>query len=169
MKLKHVFKILIIALIIALSMLFSSCDIMKKSQKSKTDTSIKTEEETKIFRKGDSVSYRPVINNPIYKDTTIYRVTKNNTRLETVYDSNGNIRDINCYTDKIEELTKRNFELENSEKNKQKEKTENFDSSFILYIVVGVVVLGIFAIIMMFIFINKNTKSVTAILNNLPK
>lgn len=166
---KKVFKILIAALVLSLIALsFSSCDIMKKSQKSKSDTTLSGGEEIKTFREGDSVSYRPKYNVK-YKDTTIYRVTKNNTRLETVYDSNGNIRDINCYTDKIEELTKRNYELEHSEKNKQQEKTENFDSSFIVYIIGGVVVLGIFAMIFMFILINKNTKAINSFLNNLPK
>lgn len=166
---KKIFKILIAALVLSIIALsFSSCDIMKKSQKSKTDTSVSAGEEIKTFREGDSVSYRPKYNVK-YKDTTIYRVTKNNTRLETVYDSEGNIRDINCYTDKIEELVKRNYELEHSEKNKAQEKTENFDSSFILYIVIGVVILGIFAIILMFILINKNTKAITSALNNLPK
>jgi hypothetical protein len=158
---KKIFKILITALVIAfIALSFVSCDITKEASKTKTDTNIKASEETKIFRKGDSVSYRPVINNPIYKDTTIYRVTKNNTRLETVYDSNGNIRDINCYTDKIEELTKRNYQLEQEQKEKDSKKTEDFDSSFILYIVGGIVVLGIFALILMFWFISKNTKAI---------
>lgn len=159
MKLKHIFKILIAALILSfIALTFTSCDITKQASKTKTDTNLKASEETKLFRKGDSVSYRPIINNPIYKDTTIYRVTKNNTRLETVYDSNGNIRDINCYTDKIEELTKRNYELEQQKKEKKSEKTENFDSSFILYIIGGIVILGIFAMILMFVLINKNTR-----------
>lgn len=129
-----------------------SCDVTKSAAKSKTDTNIKSGEETRLFRKGDSVSYRPNIK---FKDTTIYRVTKNNTRLETVYDSNGEIRDINCYTDKIEELTKRNFELEQQTKEKESTKKEEFDSSFILYIICGVVVLGMFGMFLMFLFLSK--------------
>lgn len=167
MKLKHIFKILIAALILSfIALSFTSCDITKQASKTKTDTNLKASEETKVFRKGDSVSYRPNIK---FKDTTIYRVTKNNTRLETVYDSNGEIRDINCYTDKIEELTKRNFELEQEKKEKQSEKTENFDSSFILYIIVGVVVLGMFAMILIFIMISRNNKAVTSVLQQLQK
>jgi flagellar basal body-associated protein FliL len=168
MKIKHIFKILIASLIIALSMFFSSCDIMKKSQKSKTDTSIKAEEEIKTFRAGDSVGYRPKLR-PRYKDTTIYVVNRQGTTLQTIYDKQGNITDVNCFASRIEELTKRNYQLEQENKEKQSEKTENFDSSFILYIVIGFVILGIVAIIMMFIFINKNTKAVTAVLNNLQK
>lgn len=125
-----------------------SCDIMKKSQKSKEDLDFKEYTETKSYRPSDSVSFRPPVLNPKFKDTTIYRVTKNNTRLETVYDSSGNIRDINCYTDKIEELTRKTLELEYQNKLKDKEKTEEFDGSFILYLVIGAVV-----IILLFMFL----------------
>jgi hypothetical protein len=146
-------------------MLFSSCDILKKSTKEKEDVSIKDNIETKTFRKGDSVSFRP--GNIMFKDTTIYRVSKENTVLRTVYDNNGNIRDIDCYASRIEELTKRNFELEQSRKDKQKEKEEKFDSSFILYIVGGLVVLGIVALFLFYKTINKNSKAIDAILNKI--
>ena len=116
---------------------FVSCDITKSAVKSKTDTLIKDEIETKTFRKGDSVSFRP--ENIKYKDTTIYRVSKENTTLRTVYDASGNIRDIDCYASQIEELTRRNLVLEQSQKNKESEKTEKFDSSFILYLAIGVI------------------------------
>ena len=141
---------------------FISCDVMKQSTKSKEDVSSKESFEKKSFRPGDSVSFRPKAN-IIYKDTTIYRVTKNNTRLETVYDSNGNIRDINCYTDKIEELTKRNSELEYQNKEKEKTKEEKFDSSFILYIIFGVVILGMFGFTLVFLLLRKNTKAIEMI------
>ena len=146
-------------------MLFASCDILKKSTKEKEDVSIKDNIETKTFRKGDSVSFRP--GNIMFKDTTIYRVSKENTVLRTVYDNNGNIRDIDCYASRIEELTKRNFELEQSKKDKQKEKEEKFDSSFILYIVGGIVVLGIVALLLFYKTINKNSKAIEANLNKI--
>jgi hypothetical protein len=150
----------LIYLLIVLS--FISCDVMKQSTKSKEDLSSKESFEQITFRPGDSVSFRPKPN-IIYKDTTIYRVTKNNTRLETVYDSNGNIRDINCYTDKIEELTKRNSELEYQNKEKEKTKTEEFDSSFILYIIGAVVILGMFGFTLIFLLLRKNTKAIELI------
>jgi hypothetical protein len=151
--------------LLVFSLLFVSCDILKKSTKEKEDVSIKDNIETKTFRKGDSVSFRP--GNITYKDTTIYRVSKENTVLRTVYDNNGNIRDIDCYASRIEELTKRNFELEQSNKNKTKDKEEKFDSSFILYIVGGLVVLGIVALLLFYKTINKNSKAIDAILNKI--
>ena len=154
-----------IVCLLSVLILFISCDILKKSTKEKEDVSIKDNIETKTFRKGDSVSFRP--GNIIYKDTTIYRVSKENTVLRTVYDNNGNIRDIDCYASRIEELTKRNFELEQSKKDKQKEKEEKFDSSFILYIVGGIVVLGIVALLLFYKTINKNSKAIDAILNKI--
>ena len=151
--------------LLVFSLLFVSCDILKKSTKEKEDVSIKDNIETKTFRKGDSVSFRP--GNITYKDTTIYRVSKENTVLRTVYDNNGNIRDIDCYASRIEELTKRNFELEQFKKNKTKEKEEKFDSSFILYIVGGLVVLGIVALLLLFKANNQNSKAIQAILNKI--
>lgn len=135
---------------------------MKKSQKTKEDLQAKENFEQKLYRPGDSVNYRPQLNVK-YKDTTIYRVTKNNTRLETVYDSYGNIRDINCYSDKIEELTKKNSQLEYQAKEKAKEKKEDFDSSFILYIVAGAVVVVSIALLLVFLLIRNNTKAINMI------
>jgi len=164
-----VFRILLILLLLSILLLLTvSCDIQKSATKNKSESSLSDNVETKLFRKGDSVSYRPVINNPIYKDTTIYRVTKNNTRLETVYDSKGNIRDINCYTDKIEELTKRNMQLEQSDKNKESEKVEKFDDRWILYIMGAIMIVAIIALILFFIYMQKNSaifnKSILSIL-----
>ena len=136
-KLQWYYKIIIGIIILLILSFFVSCDITKSAVKSKTDTLIKDEIEIKTFRKGDSVSFRP--QNIKYKDTTIYRVSKENTTLRTVYDANGNIRDIDCYASQIEELTRRNLVLEQSEKNKASEKTEKFDSSFIFYLAIGVI------------------------------
>jgi len=140
-----------------------SCDITKSASKTKLDTTIKDDLETKRFRKGDSVGYYPD-RNIILKDTTIYRVSKENTVLRTVYDSFGNISSVECTAAQIEELTRRNIILEQELKQKDSTKEENFDSSFILYIIGGVVVLGMFAMILMFVLINKNTKAVTTFL-----
>lgn len=144
-SLEWYYKMIIGIIILLIISFFISCDITKSSVKSKSDTTIKDELETKTYRKGDSVSFRPGVIK--YKDTTIYRVSKENTTLRTVYDSNGNIRDIDCYASQIEELTRRNLVLEQSQKNKASEKTEKFDSSFILYLVIGIVVIVIAGII----------------------
>lgn len=140
-----------------------SCDITKSASKTKFDTTLKDDLETKRMRKGDSIGYYPD-RNIILKDTTIYRVSKENTVLRTVYDSSGNISSVECTAAQIEELTRRNILLEQEVKEKDSTKEENFDSSFILYIIIGVVVLGMFAMILMFVLINKNTKAVTTFL-----
>lgn len=145
-----------------------SCDITKSASKTKLDTSLKDDLETKRLRKGDSVGYYPD-RNIILKDTTIYRVSKENTVLRTVYDSSGNISSVECTAAQIEELTRRNILLEQEVKQKDSTKEENFDSSFILYIIIGIVVLGMFAMILMFVLINKNTKAVTTVLQQLQK
>ena len=139
-KLEWYYKIIIGSIFLLILSFFISCDITKLAVKSKIDTIVKDEIEVKTFRKGDSVSFRP--QNIKYKDTTIYRVSKENTTLRTVYDSNGNIRDIDCYASQIEELTRRNLVLEQSEKNKKSEKTEKFDSSFILYFMIALVIIA---------------------------
>lgn len=148
--------------------LFNSCDVTKSASKNKTDTSFRDDLETKKFRKGDSVAYYPN-RNIVLKDTTIYRVSKENTVLRTVYDSSGNISSVECTAAQIEELTRRNILLEQEIKDKNSTKEEKFDSSFILYIIAGVVVLGMFGMILMFVLINKNTSAVRNLVENIPK
>ena len=128
--------------------LFISCDIQKQSQKSKIDTNLKTSEEIHTFRKGDTVSIRvPKIT---YKDTTIYTTNRQGTTLQTIYDKQGNISNIDCYASQIEELTKRNSELEQSDKEKQSSKVEKANMDWVLYIVIGaviIVLIGLFLVL----------------------
>ncbi|MEN9907137.1 MAG: hypothetical protein RLZZ540_278 [Bacteroidota bacterium] len=166
-NLNTIFKLLATLLIISMIVLFSSCDIQKTASKTKTDFSYKDNFENYSFRPGDSVSFRP--SGVVYRDTTIYRVTKNNMRLETVYDSNGNIRDINCYAAQIEELTRRNSALEQLVKQKYSTKTENFNPTFILYIVGGVVVIFLFGLLLIFFYVKSQTATTNALLQNVIK
>ena len=153
--LSTVLKVLFLALVVSLiSLCLISCDIQKSAAKTKSDTTIKDEFTNKSFRKGDSVSYRP--SGIKFRDTTIYRVTKNNTRLETVYDSNGNIRDINCYASQIEELTTRNMQLEQSLKDKASNKTESTNFDWLIYLVIAIVILGIVALFFLFKTVNNH-------------
>jgi uncharacterized membrane protein len=161
-NLKTIFKVLVTLLVLSFIFLLTSCDIQKNATKSKSDTSLKDDLETKRFRSGDSVSYRPRQGRIIFKDTTIYRYSKQNTVLQTIYDKDGNIRDINCYAAQIEELTRRNFQLEQATKEKDKAKTENFDSTFIFYIMGGVVLIVFFALFLMYLYMKKNTGVLTA-------
>lgn len=166
-NLNTIFRILVTLLVISIIVLLSSCDIQKTASKTKTDFSYKDNFENYSFRPGDSVSFRP--GGVVYRDTTIYRITKNNTRLETVYDSNGNIRDINCYAAQIEELTRHNSALEQLVKQKESDKTENFNPDFILYIVAGVVAIVLFGLLLIFFYVKKQTATTNALLQNITK
>lgn len=143
----------------SLFFLLTSCDIQKEATKSKSDTGFKENIETQTFRKGDTVHYE--IPKVIYKDTTIYRTNRQGTTIKTVYDQGGNISSIDCFASAIAEFRKENREFQQSIKDKEAKKTENFDSTFILYIIGGVVILGMFALILMFIYVKKNTALVT--------
>lgn len=121
--------------------LLCGCDITKSAAKHKSETAMTEESETKTFRQGDTVHYKvPVVR---YKDTTIYTYNRQGTTLKTVYDSAGQVSDIDCIASAIELYEKKRTELESSEKDKQKEKTEGFNTDWILYLVCGIVVIAI--------------------------
>jgi hypothetical protein len=156
---KTIFKILIIALLLSLVWLLNSCDIQKEAAKTKTDTDFKENIETKTFRKGDTVTYE--IPKITYKDTTIYRTNRQGTTIRTVYDQGGNISNIDCFASAIEEIKKENREFKESIKDKESKKTEDFDSSFIFYIMGGLVLMVFFALFLGYLYIKKNTALIT--------
>lgn len=123
-------------------LLLCSCDIQKQSSKSKVDTELKEQYENKVYRKGDTVTYR--IPNIIYKDTVIYTVNRQGTTLRTVYDDQGRVSQVDCFASAIEEMTKINRDLLQTIKEKDKEKTEEFSDRWIMYIVIGLVIILLF-------------------------
>lgn len=123
-------------------LLACSCDIQKQSSKSKVDTDLKEQYENRVYRKGDTVTYR--IPNVIYKDTVIYTVNRQGTTLKTVYDDQGRVSQVDCFASAFEESTKINRELLQTLKEKDKEKTEQFSDRWLLYIVMGVVIILLF-------------------------
>jgi CHASE3 domain sensor protein len=166
MKLRPSFfaKILLglIALLFVLSV--TSCDIYKQSQKSKSDTAFSQSEETKSFRKGDTVHFEIPKYNVKLKDTTIYRTNYQGTTIKTIYDQNGNVSSIDCYASRIEELTKKNLEYQNALKEKASEKKEELNTTWILYLIIGIVIIFMFALFLMFKFFDKKTSAITDIL-----
>lgn len=132
-----------------------SCDIQKEATKSKSDTGFKENIESTVFRKGDTVHYE--IPNVIYKDTTIYRTNRQGTTIKTVYDQTGNIASIDCFASAIAEIKKENREFQQNLLNKEQKKTENFDSTFIIYIMIGIVIIICLALYLGFIYL-KNLK-----------
>lgn len=153
-------KILLIAF---LCLFFVSCDIYKKSNKTKTDKDFTEQIKTKTYRKGDTVVYVPNIQ---YKDTTIYTYNRQGTTLKTVYNKSGQLAKVDCYTSAIEEMKEENRKLLEQIKNKDSEKKEEVNTTWILYLVGGLVLVCFFALFLMFIYINKNTKIIT---NLIPK
>ena len=166
-NLEWYYKMIIGIIILLIISFFISCDVTKKAFKSKNDIETFETIKTNTFRKGDTVTY--IVPNIKYKDTVIKTVSEQGTIIRNYYDSKGEIYKNDCVSAEINQLREELRKTTDQSKNKQSEKTEKFDSSFILYIVGGAVVLGIFALVLMFVFINKNTKAVTSILNNLPK
>ena len=144
-----------------------SCDITKQASKTKSDSSGKESIETITKRIGDTVTY--TIPNVILRDTVIYTVNHQGTTLRTVYDKTGAISNIDCFASVIEEIKRENREFQESIKDKEKDKTEDFDSSFILYIISGVVIVLIVFLLLMFYFINKNSKETLLVLKQLTK
>lgn len=160
--LRRVFEFLLLCLFAALLLLCYSCDIQKAATKQKEDTGFKENIETKTFRKGDTVHYE--IPNVIYKDTTIYRTNRQGTTIKTVYDQKGQLASIDCFASAIDEMRKENREFQNSLLNKTKEKKEDFDSTFIFYIMGGVVLIVFFALFLGYLYLKKNTAVVTQLL-----
>lgn len=129
-----------------------SCDIQKEAVKSKSETELKENIETITKRLGDTVVYIP---NVRYKDTTIYTTNRQGTTLKTVYAPNGNIASIDCFASTIDEIKRENREFQQSLKDKEQVKTEDFDSSFIVYIVIGVVIIFLFGLFLLFLIIRS--------------
>jgi hypothetical protein len=122
---RHVGKLLILLL------LFCSCDIQKRAIKNKEDRTVTETVEVRSKRIGDTVTF--TIPKFTYKDTTIYTVNRQGTTLKTVFDTKGQVSEIDCFSSIIDEVLKSNKILVESIKEKDREKTEDFDSSVILY------------------------------------
>jgi len=151
-------------LIVSLALLFlTSCDIQKISGKIKDNSNYKENTEVKTFRAGDTVHFEiPKIS---FKDTVIYKANRQGTTIQTVYDKQGNVSSVDCYASRIEELTRQNIEYQKNIKEKESAKTEKFNSTWIIYIIIGIVVIATIALLLMFLYIKKNTAVISAILS----
>jgi len=165
-NMKLIIRILLIALFFSLiAMGFISCDVYKKSSKTKSDSELTENIETKTFRKGDTVRYE--IPRVILKDTTIYTYNRQGTTLKTVYNTQGQISSIDCFSSYIEEIRKENRNLIESIKVKDSEKKEEVNTTWILYgfIMIGIVL--IVALVLVFFYIKSQTGAITNILNKI--
>jgi len=142
-----------------------SCDIQKKAIKNKQDRTVSELQERSFTRKGDTLTY--TVPNIKFKDTTIYTVNRQGTTLRTVYDRSGDLSQIDCISSLIQVTERLEKTLEEQIKQKDKEKEENFDSSVILYLVIGVVVLLLGAFFILINTASKNTKILNLLLNKI--
>lgn len=159
---KSIFKILVFLFLVSG---IASCDILKESTKNKRNTDLEQYTESSRKRKGDTVAFMPIVNFK-YKDTTIYTVNREGTTLRTVY-KDGVLSSSECMASAIEENTKALLKLQESEKDKTQKKEEKFDSSFVLYIVIGLIVIVCFGMFLMFKTINKNSVAITEIMKKI--
>lgn len=162
---KTIFRILLIALFFALiAMGFISCDIYKKSDKTKNDVDYTESIQTKATRKGDTVVFKPVLSIK-YKDTTIYTYNRQGTTIKTIYDHNGQVSQVDCYASVVEMLINENRRLSDQSKTKQDEKKEEMNTDWIMYgfIMIGVVL--IVALILIFWYIKSQTASILSVLS----
>lgn len=145
--------------IIFICVFFVSCDVYKKASKTKTDTDFTEKIETKIFRKGDTVSYE--IPKIFYKDTTIYTYNRQGTTLKTIFNKQGSISKIDCYSSQIEEFKIENRKLLEYIKEKNSEKKEEFNASWIIYILIAFIIIITIAMLLFYKYIKSNTSLVT--------
>ena len=171
---KIIYKIIIL---IIWTIFVQSCDIQKKALKNKTasTTNIDKTETTDTKRYDfsktnidlEEFEFKPT--NPLFameivtpkgdtikaKNTTISKKKQNTQTFNNKQEqTNTNIKD--------------NSIVDETSKFKDTEKEENFDSSFILYIVIGAVflfgLLGSVALFLMFKMLNKNTAALNELL-----
>jgi len=146
-----------------LALYIVSCDVQKISDKTKDNSNYKENTEVKTFRQGDTVRFE--IPNIKFKDTTIYRTNRQGTTIQTIYDRQGTVKSIDCYASRIEELTRQNIEYQKNSKQKQSAKTEKFNTVWVLYFVIGIVVIFVVALLLMFLYIKKNTAVISAFIS----
>ena len=139
----------------------NSCDITKQAFKDKSNTELKVSSETRTFRKGDTVHYNvPVIH---YRDTTITTVNRQGTILKAIYDNSGKVSSIDCYASQIEQLTRENAELKQSDKLKNSAKTEKPDFGWMFYVFGTITVLIVIAFFLLFKYVKAHSELLTEI------
>lgn len=114
---------------------FTSCDILKESQKTKKDIQQTEIIRTQIKRAGDTL--RLQVPKITYKDTAIVKTNYiNRTEARIRYDSQGD-KTVECISSEINELKEEIRTLNDNSKIKASTKETSFNSIIILYICLG--------------------------------
>ena len=132
-------------ILILFLLFFTSCDILKESQKTKKDIQATEEIETRTVRKGDTIKFQvPKIT---YKDTTIVKTNYvNRTEARVNYDNTGAVSSVECISSEINELRRELRTITDNSKEKESKKEEIFRSDFIIYIMAALLLMFMFFI-----------------------
>jgi hypothetical protein len=141
---------------ILLLLSLTSCDIMKKSTKTKTDIVATEEIQTKTTRKGDTVTF--IIPKITYKDTVITTVSTQGTILKTYFDKSGQVVKSDCISSEIELLRLEMRTIVDQSKTKDKQKTEQYGVGLIPWLFGVIAFLGLSVIIALFMYFRGNTR-----------
>lgn len=180
---KIVIKLFVIYVLVGLAV---SCDISKAAVKSKTSTDQQNDVTktgtiiTEALRPGGTVkgsiipeAQREKDENGFYKEL-IQKLTDGGATQTIYYKPDGTV-DYDCTADEIwsrieQRLEERDKSTTITEtKDKASEKTEDFDSSVILYVMGGFALMVLIIAFFGFKLLNKNTQALTAVLQAVSK
>lgn len=151
-----------------------SCDIKKQALKTKND--IEKTKTTKVTEtnKGGTITTDIIPEKDRPRDEqgriidTIIQVKKDEITKTIYYKPDGSVRTETICPDTY--ITREEFETEiDKTKTKDTEKEEKFDSNIILYFMITIIVLGAIALFLLYKTLNKNSKALTSIINQLNK
>lgn len=151
-------------ILIVLLPLLSGCDIQKQATKAKTETDINQDYEKREYRPSEPV----IFDTSMFKgarDTTIVVVNSEGSKIRVQLDDKGNVSNAECLPYLMEIITKMSTQFQQSEKIKEKEKTEEFNTTWVLYIAGAIVLIFFVAIVYLFITMSRNTAILSKIVN----
>ncbi len=142
--------------LLAFILLFYSCDIQKQATKNKKQSDATEEITTISKRAADTLEF--VIPKFNYKDTTIYHINRiTGTQGVIRYDKSG-VASVECITAELDELKKEIRTWSETEKDKTSEKTENINTTVMLYMMLGFVAIVLGAMFLVVRSFNKNSE-----------
>lgn len=174
---KKIFKLLIF---VFSTIIIQSCDIQKKAIKTKTATTEAKDKTTTTTQ--NTIDYtktnlftEDLFFEPINPLLTMQIVTSKGDTIKSVNTKISNRKtQTDTYNNKkseVEKVTEDKGVVETNTKEKESEKKEDFDSSFILYIVLGIVVLGSvlgsLALFLLYKSINKNSDTLKMVIEKI--
>lgn len=141
-------------LLIILLLFLMSCDITKQASKTKTDTETNEQYERIEKRDGGIATFKPE-STIVYRDTTIYVKGTNGTELKVIYDKTGKASEFDCKGALIDITERYNKQIQESVKEKDKQKTEEVNTDWIMYGFISLTLIMFFGMFLLYMIINK--------------